>query len=48
MAIAKQKKKADTTLVSSTLTSSVSAWALNLRYGNEAEILNFPLVSKFP
>ena len=44
MAIAKQTKKSDTTSVSSTLTSSVSAWTLSLRYGNEAEILKFLLV----
>ena len=36
------KKKSDTTSVSSILTSSVSAWALSLRYGSKAEILRFP------
>ena len=43
MAMAKQKKS-DPTTVSSTLISSVSAWALSLRYGNKAEILKFLLV----
>ena len=41
-------KKSDTTLVSSTLTSFVLAWALSLRYGNEAEILKFLLVPNLP
>ena len=41
-------KKSDTTSVSSTLTSSVSAWALSLRYGNKAEILKFFLVPNLP
>ena len=43
MAIAKQKKKqSDPTSVSSTQISSVSAWALSLRYGNKAEKLQLP------
>ena len=41
-------KKSDNTSVSSTLTSSFSAWALSLRYGNEAEILKFHLVPNLP
>ena len=42
------KKKSDPTSVSSTLISSVSAWALSLRYGNKAEILKFLLVPNLP
>ena len=48
MAIAKQKKKSDTSSASSTLPSSVSAWALSLRYGNKAETLKFVLVPNLP
>ena len=48
MAIAKQKKKSDPTSVSSTLISSVSAWALSLRYRNKAEILKILLVANLP
>ena len=48
MVIAKQKKKSDPTSVSSTLISSVSAWALSLSYGNKAEIMKFLLVPNLP
>ena len=47
MAIGKQKKS-DPTSVSSTQISSVSAWALSLRYGNKAEKLKFLLVPNLP
>ena len=47
MAIAKQKRS-DPTSVLSTKISSVSAWALSLRYGNKTGKLMFLLIPMLP